>query len=558
MSNYIPVPSGYERLFQGPLDPSDRFADLASLDDYLNNNGSAYKGQIVSVDSTESIYITTGFSAGSYKQVEFTSHDHTASDVTDLGTAAKEDVGTSKDNIPQVQADGKIPSSVLPSLSVGQTYPFVNDTLTDVLNNEDVSGITSGDILIADSDGTASGPVSYVFTGGNATADVNYTPISGGSTDWSNAPDASQSQSGVVELADQTETDNGTDDTRAVTPEKLKTWLLSHIFQGEVTKKKTDPDKGRIVLLGDASNGLSEHAELADVDGRIHMSGGSDFEVKGVDVGNLSDGDTFSSGTRIEQVVKQMLQKRVAPNYQSPSLNINGNGNKTLEVGTNINPTIQANWSKNNAGSLQELRFYKEGTEESAQTATPFEYNDSFQIGEEEIDYHAKVDHAEGITKDDNFGDPYPSGHILAGTVQSNTVSYEGVRRLFVGTSNSQITINSSSDVRSLSATINKKKSPQSYDMLDPQVNDEFDIILPAGTRWIVIAYPYDLGALSRVLYVENSLADITANFNDASTPSPVQQSVKGANGYTGENYRVYLTSTATGYPSQVTYRVKI
>lgn len=38
------------------------------------------------------------------------------------------------------------------------------------------------------------------------------------------APPASESTAGIIEIADQTETDAGTDDTKAITPEKLANW----------------------------------------------------------------------------------------------------------------------------------------------------------------------------------------------------------------------------------------------------------------------------------------------------------------------------------------------
>jgi hypothetical protein len=44
--------------------------------------------------------------------------------------------------------------------------------------------------------------------------------------DSSTAPSATETTSGVAELATQAETDTGTDDTRIVTPLKLKTWSL--------------------------------------------------------------------------------------------------------------------------------------------------------------------------------------------------------------------------------------------------------------------------------------------------------------------------------------------
>jgi hypothetical protein len=558
MASYIPVPSGYERLFQGPLDPTDTVADLTVLDEYLTSNGTAYKGQIIWVESENTPYVVTSLETGGYVQITFTDHTHELGDITDAGSAAGLDAGTAEGNVPALQAGGKLPSSVLPSLSVGKVHPFADDTLNGIISNQDLADVTGGDIVIADKDGNAGGPTQYIFTGGSKTTAANYVEVSGGSADFSNAPAASETQSGTVEIADQAETNDGTDDSRAVTPLKLKTWLLSHIFKGGKTTRNTDPDGGKTVLLGDASSGLSEHAHLADIDGRIHMPDSDndgtpdEFVVKGVNVGNLSDGDAFQSGTRVEEIIKQMLQKRIPPNYNGPNVLLSGNGNKLVEVGSNISPTLQATFQQRDAGPESELRFLKNGAQADAQTATPYEFNDSFQIAEEVVEYRAEADHAEGPVKNDNFGDPYPAGHIQAGTVQSGRVRYEGARSLFVGTSPDPISIASSGDVRGLAAEVYREDTIQNYNMLKPSSGDTFDIQVPAGTQSIAICYPYDLGVIGEVIYVENSMQNVTNTFVES------QQMVDGANSYTAENYRIYIWTGAAEYPSQVTYRVTI
>ena len=46
----FPLPKGYQRMGPFPLDSTSVFTSLALLQDYATNNGSAYAGQICTVD----------------------------------------------------------------------------------------------------------------------------------------------------------------------------------------------------------------------------------------------------------------------------------------------------------------------------------------------------------------------------------------------------------------------------------------------------------------------------------------------------------------------------
>lgn len=68
-------------------------------------------------------YVDTGLSGKSA-----TSHNHTATDITDLGTAATSDTGTSSGNIPVLDTNGKIPLNLLPGTSLTNSFVSADET----------------------------------------------------------------------------------------------------------------------------------------------------------------------------------------------------------------------------------------------------------------------------------------------------------------------------------------------------------------------------------------------------------------------------------------------
>mgnify|MGYP006421097281 CR=1 FL=1 len=53
---FTPTPSGFERLYKGPLNKNDRFQTYQGLVDYVKNNDTAYDGQVVWVVEDSALY----------------------------------------------------------------------------------------------------------------------------------------------------------------------------------------------------------------------------------------------------------------------------------------------------------------------------------------------------------------------------------------------------------------------------------------------------------------------------------------------------------------------
>ncbi len=86
------------------------------------------------------------------------SHNHTLSDITDSGTAASYDVGTSSGDIPILDGSGKISTSVLPALAITETHVVADIAARDALS------VQEGDVAIVNDDGSGN-PNTYIYDG---------------------------------------------------------------------------------------------------------------------------------------------------------------------------------------------------------------------------------------------------------------------------------------------------------------------------------------------------------------------------------------------------------
>lgn len=266
----------------------------------------------------------------------------------------------------------------------------------------------------------------------------------------------------------------------------------------------------------------------------------------GGSVGGLTTGDTIPAGTTLDELITMLTQKSVPATYTQPGVTCrvsSGTAAGSYEVGTEINTTLQATFTQNDAGALTTLAINKSGAGEpiisggtSPQTTDP----QTFTLGEETVSFTATASYAAGAIKNDNLGKPSPEGQIQAGSKTSAAVSFVGKRNLFYGTGTGATPEMTSELVRGLA---NKK--------LGPANGTTFDINVAAGQQYVVIAYPATLRNLSKCFYVEQN-TDLVENF------ALQTKSVQGANGAAGADYKVYVYSMAIPAAAGMTLQVQI
>ena len=117
--------------------------------------GGVVTGGDISINSSTGVVslATSGVSSGTYTKVTVDTKGRVtsganlaASDITSLlGTAATKNTGTSSGNIPVLDSNGKLNTSVLPSLAIGTVKTVADNTTRNALTTSDVQ---QGDVVI--------------------------------------------------------------------------------------------------------------------------------------------------------------------------------------------------------------------------------------------------------------------------------------------------------------------------------------------------------------------------------------------------------------------------
>lgn len=330
--------------------------------------------------------------------------------------------------------------------------------------------------------------------------------------------------------------------------DKTKTVSFFHgpkaSIQGKIDDSTITP--ADLVITSD-----SDELVYVDADKSQHTLGNAkskqEWEVNlGSDgtVGGLKTGDTIEIGTDLDTLIKLLTQKSVPATYTQPAVACrvsSGTSAGSYEVGTSITANIQGTFTQNDAGALTNIKIMKGADEVISQGTSPVTAeNQTFTLGDETVSFTAVATYAEGAIKNDNLGQPSPDGHIQAGSKTSSAVSFVGKRNLFYGSGTGNLPEVTSELVRGLA---NKK--------LGPANGNAFNITVPVGDQYIVIAYPATLRNMTKCFYVEQN-TDLVENFKQTTI------SVQGANGAAGADYKVYTMGLSVPAAAALTLQVTI
>lgn len=271
-----------------------------------------------------------------------------------------------------------------------------------------------------------------------------------------------------------------------------------------------------------------------------------DIKVAGTTWGTYSDGSIVNTGTTLLDVLKTALRLRVLPTYTAPKISIsNKTAYASVEAGSMIKPSMDIEWSQNDAGELNAFKITSIVNDvettivETTQLETPVVPDTEVQVTDgTPTMFKAYASYNQGEVLLDNLDEPCEEGRIEAGTV-TDTMSVIGKRYLFVGANADPIDITTSAGIRSLTPKV-----------LGASNDTSFTLTIPAGTKQIVIAYDASLREMTKCIAVEMQ-QDVTAQF-DVTTVA-----VEGANGYDAKNYRVYSYTALIGLDAN-TYNITI
>ena len=264
-----------------------------------------------------------------------------------------------------------------------------------------------------------------------------------------------------------------------------------------------------------------------------------DYTLKGVQLGDLSDGDVISSGIDIDDLLAIITKKTIAPEYKAPEIKLNDSLEvREFEVGDTVSFTLRSRFVKNDAGDIVSHKIYKNNSEIYSKEGPLVSLEiGSLTIAKGENVFISKAIYNEGEIKNNNFNEPSPEGRIEAGEIESNPLVYNGYRKMF---------FESGAEELSLSAIRDFKNS-----ILNPQKSQEIEMEMNIGEQYISFAYPASLGDIQKISYVQLN-DDMTSNFEQTSA------FVEGANGYEAVEYKVYSYKTAMPIAAKMTFKVII
>ena len=163
---------------------------------------------------------------------------------------------------------------------------------------------------------------------------------------------------------------------------------------------------------------------------------GKDIIVTGTTVGNYKEKTKLTKGSTMTKLFEDMVTKELPPSYIAPSINTSCNISGLREVGEIITPIINITYSKNDAGTITKIELYKNNSliHTVMNPISPCQYTDNITLTTATITYNSKIYFEEGPIKNTNLGNPYPNGHILAGSkISANTSQITPVYASYIG-----------------------------------------------------------------------------------------------------------------------------
>lgn len=156
------------------------------------------------------------------------------------------------------------------------------------------------------------------------------------------------------------------------------------------------------------------------------------------------------------------------------------------------------------------------------------------------LKYKAVATHGAGVTADDNLGDDSsPAVAISAGTKEKTTSAYTSYRNYFYGATEDKPALDSAY-IRGLT------KSNKAY------ASGTITINVPAGAQRVAIACLASKTGVTKVINETAMNADVTSTFVQSTV------AVEGANGYTAQNYKVWVFEPAVPYENAATLKVTL
>lgn len=267
---------------------------------------------------------------------------------------------------------------------------------------------------------------------------------------------------------------------------------------------------------------------------------------------------TIPAGTSLEDIVRKMLQKEIAPTYTKPALSLSAKASSadnavstplTQEIGSNITTTLISQFTKHDGGDMTDYTLTKKVGDNAATTLStatngtpkqPTDFADTFTLTESTV-FAASANYGAGAQKPNNMGvlqgTPIPASTATGQSPASASISFAPARYSFWGLDTQTSSVMSAGTPAEISDAI--RALPNTGRL---QKGSTFGLDIKGGTSRITIAYPASLGDINKIGYFQQNGDDQQNKFRKTTAQ------VKGANGHAAETYNVYTwPETFTG-----------
>ena len=241
------------------------------------------------------------------------------------------------------------------------------------------------------------------------------------------------------------------------------------------------------------------------------------------------NGYQVKAGDKIEDFLRLAFRKATNPTYTTPTADFGSATTSTanIEIGETKTISLVGKYNKNDGGAATAHRIYKGSTK----VADANTFSESVTFGTNSISYGYEVDYEAGPVKNDNLGNPSPTGQITGGTTNRASITYTPNYKIFYGVAGPGVT-----DFRTLNWAW---KGTTALTIATGTTLKDFYIVVPSDK------------SVTSVIDVESSNNEILPQFAESTV------SVNDAGG-TGRSYKLYKWPAGSTYPTNHTLKITI
>lgn len=253
-----------------------------------------------------------------------------------------------------------------------------------------------------------------------------------------------------------------------------------------------------------------------------------------VAVGGIPIGTTYPAGSSISAIISDLLEPTLYPTLTNPSASLSATGAKLLEKGATLSTTFTATFNRGSITPAYGTSGYRSGVADGYSLnggTSQSESTWSVTVSEAQTSYQASVSYEQGEQPKDSKGNDYQTA-LPAGSVNTNTISYEFVNAIWANTAN----------IGTIAKLSLVSKSAKQRDMVFPAQTVANPEVFDIPASWTVTA-----------VQVKN---DLSGAFEDASAQFTVTDVTHDDAGGTSTNYKRYTFNMGFDTGSR-TVRVK-